>query len=88
MGTKAFDEDDTDPGPCCCAACRERLRLREQVTAAAVTRFISIEAPLAKDSPAWTVYLERAPDKDGFRGHGDTEEEAIEDALRVLRGGT
>ncbi len=80
----ALDEDDekTDPGPCSCSECRVRLRLRERIVEARVMRFTSVQQPL-EGGWWWTVYLQREGATE-VRGAGSTEENAIDQALRLL----
>lgn len=86
MALEAFDDDDTNPAPCGCATCLERLRLTEALAAAHITRMTSVHAPLAKQGKPWTVYLEAGPTI--VEGRGDREEEAIEAGLAKLREGS
>jgi hypothetical protein len=81
VGQEAFDDDDTKPAPCGCAPCLERLRVSERVAAACITRLTSIHEPR---SGRWTVYLVQAEEVRAG-GDGATEEEAIDQALNVLR---
>lgn len=77
------DDEQTDPGPCACAACSAKVRLRDRIAEARVVRFIRVQAPLS-DGPAWTVYLQR-DDAATAKGEGATEDIAIESALAELQ---
>jgi hypothetical protein len=77
-----FEDDETAPLPCRCAACLARERHSRLVAEACIQRVTSIHSPFGPGD-RWTVYLLRDNRVCAF-ATGPTEELAIDEALRTI----